>query len=225
MKTKILKLFEKYYNHEMSELEKEQFGKSLENDPDMNAQYKEYLSIYEAIGDKESLDLRIKIKEITESHGREGNISDFLKNGYNWLWMAALVTILVCITTIVYLFFNRIEKREKFLTGVYHEVYFPSGNLGRELAKFEQRNVGLEVYAPGDTIFFNKNEPIYFNWHLGFDEPLILDLINQQGRIIYTSGKPVLCPHVVNVPLQEGLVVYRLRTEKVFYHMGFIYLR
>lgn len=225
MKTKYLKLFERYYNHEMPEPEREQFEKDLENDQDMNAQYKEYLSIYEAISDKETLDLRVKIKEITESHEKEGNIPDFLRNGYNWFWMAALITILVCITTIIYLFFDRIEKREKFLTEVYNEVYFPSGNLGRELAKFEQRNVGLKVDAPGDTIFYDKNGPVYFNWFLGFKEPLILDLINQQGRIVYTSGKPVFSPHVVTAPLQEGLVVYRLRTEKVFYHMGFIYLR
>lgn len=224
MKTKYLKLFERYYNQEMSEAEKEQFEQSLESDKELNSAFREYLSIYEAIGDLETLDLRKKLKDITDSGSDERRNSDFFKQGYNWFWMAALVIILVCITTLTYLLFDRIEKREQFMAEYNIPVEIHSRGLENELTKFDQRNAGLVVNAPGDTIFINREGPVVFSWYLGSYEPLILDLINQQGRVIYTSGTRVTSPHVVPGPLPGGMIVYRLRTEKEFYHMGFIFL-
>lgn len=225
MKTKNFKLFEKYYNKEMSDPEREQFERSLETDQEMNASFKEYLSIYDAISDKETLDLRRKLTDISKEEGVDQKTTDFLGQGRNWLWMAALMTILICLTTIIYMFFDRLEKREKFLTEVYHGIYTNPGNLERELTKFDQRNVGLEVDAPGDTIFIDRHGPIYFQWHFDFEEPLILDLIDQQGNVIYNSGRFITSPFTVKGSFPGGLVVYRFRTEKEFYYMGFMFLK
>jgi hypothetical protein len=225
MKTKNLKLFEKYYNKEMSDTEREQFERNLETDKEMNALFKEYLSIYDAISDKETLDLRRKLIDISRAEEDDNKSRDFLSQGRNWFWIAALMTILICLTAIMYMFFDRIEKREKFIAEVYQGIYAHPGNMERELTKFDQRNVGFQVDAPGDTIFINKQGPIYFQWHLDFEEPLILDFIDQQGKVIYNSGKFITSPFTVKGTFPGGMIVYRFRTEKEFYYMGFMFLK
>jgi hypothetical protein len=54
---------------------------------------------------------------------------------------------------------------------------------------------------------------------------LILELINQEGKIIFSSGKYVESPYLLDKPIPGGIMVYRFRTETEAYYMGFLCLR
>jgi hypothetical protein len=225
MKTKYLKQFEKYHNGEMEPSEKASFEESLTKDPELNASYVEYLSIYEAIGDKDLLDLRIKLKEILEENARKKDSPDFFMHGYNWLWMAALITIIVSFTVIISLMITSGDKGGQFASG----ISVPESNgysaLDKELKRFEQRNVDFKLELPKDPIAHNRKDPLLFKWTVNSTNPLILDLIDLEGQVIFSSGKAIESPYLVIKKLPDGMIVYRFRTETESYFLGFLYLK
>jgi hypothetical protein len=225
MKTKHFNQFERYFNGEMEPGEKASFEEVLSNDRDLNAEYQEYLGIYEAISDQETLDLRIKLKEIREANARKKKGNDFLSQGYNWLWMAALITIIISFTTIVSLLIKQLEPKEQIAFEVVTDQNQDPTGLARELIRFEQRNMDFHLESPKDSIFLNRNNPLLFKWNVNSTDPLILELINMQGKIVFSSDKPVESPYVIKKKLPGGVVVYRFRTDKEAYQLGFLYLR
>jgi hypothetical protein len=224
MKRKYFERFERYYNGEMKPEEKESFEKSLSGDPDLSASYQEYLSIYDAIRDQESLELRIKLKEIREENTMKIKGSGFLSQGYNWLWMAALITIIISFATIVSLLVYRMESKQVAYEVITTEKQDLS-DLDRELIKFEQRNMDFKLESPRDSIFINRMNPLVFKWTVNSTDPLILELIDGQGKIVFSSVKPVASPYTINEILPEGIMVYRFRTNTEAYHLGFLYFR
>jgi hypothetical protein len=225
MNTKFLKQFEKYFNGEMEPEEKASFEESLQKDPELNAAYAEYLSIYDAIGDKDLLELRIKLKEILNENARKKDAPDFFMQGYNWLWMAALITIMISFTVIISLIITRSDKDDQFAS----EISVPGSNgyntLDKELKRFEQRNVDFKLELPKDPISFNRKDPLLFKWTVNSTNPLILDLIDMEGQVIFSSGRAIESPYLVIKKLPNGMLVYRFRTETESYYMGFLYLK
>jgi hypothetical protein len=225
MKTKYLKQFEKYYNGEMEPDEKASFEEALSDDQELNASYKEYLSIYEALSDHEILDLRMKLKEIREENARDKNYPDFFRHGYNWLWMAALITIIISFTLIVSLMINRAKLKDQLASGINTAEIHKYSALDGELMKFKQRNVELILESPKDSLFFHREDPLRFQWTVNLSDPLILDLIDWEGKIVFSSVKPVTSPYVVKKKLPGGMLVYRLRTDTESYYIGFLFLK
>jgi hypothetical protein len=225
MNTKYLKQFERYYNDEMEPEEKATFEQSLAQDQDLKSAYQEYLDIYEAIADKETLDLRIKLKEIREENAKKNKGIYFLSQGYNWLWMAALITIIISFTTIVSLMIRRLEAREKYAFELSAPVNQDMSSLDRELTRFSQRQIEFNLDSPKDSVFLNRKNPILFKWYVNSTEPLILELIDWQGRIVFTSGGPVESPYLVKKKLPGGIIAYRFRTETEAFRLGFLYLK
>lgn len=225
MKTKDLIQFELYCNGEMEPDEKEAFEESLEKDPELKASYQEYLDIYEAIADKETLELRMKLKEIREENSRSKPAGDFLGQGYNWLWMAALITVIISFTTLVGIMIRRIEMREKFAYTYSTPEKQDTGGLDRELTRFGQRQVNFNIESPKDSLYLSRSHPILFKWTVDSTEPLILDLINGQGIIVFSSGGPVQSPFIVDAWLPGGIIAYRFRTKTEVFRIGFLYMR
>jgi hypothetical protein len=225
MKTNDLKLFERYYNGEMDSTEKAAFEKSLTEDLELNASYHEYLSIYEAIGDKETMDLRIKLREIREQHARKKKGRDFLDQGNNWLWMAALITVIISFSIITSIIISRQHDKEQFASEFIIPEYKEMSDFDRELMKFGMRNMEFKLESPVDSIFLNRKNPITFKWTVNSSNPLIIELIDYKGRIVFSTVDPVGSPYKINKPLPGGIMVYRFRTEKETYHLGFLYLR
>jgi hypothetical protein len=225
MNAKYLKQFEKYYNGEMEPAERASFEESLSRNPELDASFKEYLSIYDAIGDRDMLDLRIKLREIREELDRDRNRPDFFRHSYNWLWMAALITIIVSFTTIVSLLIAKVEWKNQVATELNTVDIHEYGALDRELMKFEQRNMDFNLESPKDSIFFSRKDPLLFQWTVNSTDPLILELIDWEGKIIFSSGKPALSPYLVKMQLPGGILVYRFRTDKEAYYIGFLFLK
>lgn len=225
MNTNNLKQFEDYYNGEMGPEEKASFEESLLKDPALNASYNEYLGIYEAIADQDSLELRIKLKEIREENARKKNSSDFFGYGYNWLWMAALLTIIISFTVIVSIMITRVDNEDKFVSASNAIVLPAYSALDIELKRFEQRNVEFNLESPKNVISYTRKDPLLFRWTVNATNPLILDLIDLDGHIVFTSGKYIESPYILNKKLPEGMLVYRFRTESESFSIGFLYLR
>ena len=225
MKTKYFNQFERYYNGEMEPEEKASFEKSLLSDPDLNQAYQEYLSIYDAIRDKDSLDLRIKLREIREENSRKRKGTDFLNQGNNWLWMAALITVIISFTTIVSLLIKQLGPKEQYAYEIVTDPNQDNSNFSRELTKFEQRNMDFKLESPKDSFFLNRKNPLLFIWTVNSTDPLILELIDWRGQIVFSSGQPVESPYQIKKNLPGGVMVYRFRTETEAYHLGFLYLK
>jgi len=225
MNTKYLKQFENYYNGEMEPEEKASFERSLSQDPELNASYKEYLIIYDAIGDKDVLDLRIKLKEIREENARNRNRPDFFRYGYNWLWMAALITIIISFTIITSLLIAKVDWNDEVTSALNAVDIHEYSALDRELMKFEQRNIDFKLESPKDSIFFNRKYPLLFKWTVDSTYPLILELIDWEGKIVFSSDKPAISPYLVKKKLPGGIMVYRFRTDTEAYYIGFLFLK
>jgi hypothetical protein len=225
MNTRYLKQFEKYYNGEMEPAEKASFEELLSQNPELNAAYKEYLSIYEAIGDQEILDLRIKLKELRDERKRNNYGPDFMMRNRNWLWLAALITIIISFTVIVSLLITKVDWKDQAASEFKSIEINDHNALNWELIKFSQRKTNFMLQSPKDSIFHNRKEPILFQWTVDSTDLLILDLIDWEGKIVYTSGKTVASPYVVKKKFREGVLVYRFRSETESYYLGFLILK
>jgi hypothetical protein len=225
MKTKYLKLLEKYHNGEMEEGEKASFEESLLQDRELNADYLEYLSIYEAIGDEETLDLRIKLRELRDEKYRNNNGSDFMMRNRNWLWLAALITVIISFTVIVSLLITSSAWKDQSAFGVRSVEAYDHSGMNRELMKYEQRNANFALESPKDTVFHNRKEPILFKWTVDTTTPLILDLIDWEGKIVFSSGQPVTSPCIVKKKLKEGILAFRFRSDTESYYLGFLFMK
>lgn len=225
MNTKYLKQFEMYNNDEMEPEEKAAFEKSLSLNMELNSSFKEYLSILDAIRDRDAMDLRIKLKEIREENSRNISGSDFFRHSYNWLWMAALLTIMISFTVIVSLLITKTGSDNQVASDFNSVEIREYSALDRELMKFEQRNMDFKLESPKDAIFFSKKDPLVFKWTVDPAFPLILELIDWEGNIVFSSGKYSISPYLVKSKLPGGILVYRFRTETESCYIGFLFLK
>ncbi|MCK9399876.1 MAG: hypothetical protein M0Q51_07780 [Bacteroidales bacterium] len=225
MNTKYIKQFEKYYNGEMDPEEKGSFEESLSQNPELNADYQEYLSIYEAIGDQETLDLRVKLKELRNEWNRNSNGADFIMNSRNWLWLAALITVIISFTVIVSLLITKADWKDQTASEIKSVEINDFSALNRELIKFKQRKTNFMLESPKNSVFHNRKDPILFQWTVDSTNLLILDLIDWEGKIVFSSGTAVVSPYLVKKKLPEGILVYRFRSETESYYLGFLLLK
>lgn len=224
MNTKYLKLLEKFHNGEMEPAEKASFEESLSQNPELNAAYLEYLSIYEAIGDHETLDLRIKLRELRDEKYRNNNGTDFIMRNRNWLWLAALITVIISFTVIVSLLITGTDLKDQSAAGFESLEVYDYNGLNRELMKFEQRKSNFTLESPKDSVFHMRKDPILFKWTVDSTAPLILDLIDWEGKIVFSSGEPVTSPYVVKKKLKDGILAFRFRSDTESYYLGFLFL-
>lgn len=225
MNTKYLKILEKYHNGEMKPSEKVSFEESLIRNPELNASWQEYLSIYEAIGDQETLDLRNKLKELREEKNRSNSGTDFIMRNRNWLWLAALITLMISFTVIVSLLITKVDWKEQSAAGFNGIENYDYNGLNRELMKFKQRKTNFALESPKDSVFHYRKDPILFKWTVDTASPLILDMIDWEGKIVFSSGQPVSSPYVVKKKFQEGVLAFRFRSETESYYLGFLFLK
>jgi hypothetical protein len=225
MKTKNLKLFEKYYNGQMSHEEKVDFDTLLSSDPELSAEFKEYLSIYDAISDQDTLDLRIKLREIREENSKDRSTLDFFSFGYNWLWVAAILAIIVSFTTIISLLISDLEMDKQIIAESMVVTSAPVSQLDRELSRFEQRHSDFKLVSPLDPIIYRNVTPLEFRWTISAVDKLMIELIDKNGTIVYSSGRPVASPYKVRSKLPSGILLFRFRTENEAYHLGFLLIK
>ena len=225
MNTKYLKILEKYHNGEMEPSEKASFEESLTSDPELNASYQEYLSIYEAIGDQDTLDLRNKLRELRNEKNRNDDGANFINRNRNWIWLAALITVIISFTVVISLLITKADWKEQSAAGLNSIEVYDYNGLNRELMKFKERKTNFALESPKDSVLHDRREPILFKWTVDTTSPLILDLIDWEGKIVFSSGQPVTSPYLVKKNFKEGVLAYRFRSDTESYYLGFLLLR
>lgn len=224
MKTKYLKLFERYHNGEMEEPEKEKFQSQLQIDLEMANDFREYLSIYEALKDRETLELRSKLNEIKDEFRQSRKKDRFMNDKTNWLLVAALFILIAGITLITSFFVLTLKEQKKYVASVEAGFFKEYVALDAELSRFDQRNVGFTLLEPESPFSLDRNKPLKLSWTVNSDDPLILELINWDGKIIFSSKGNVKSPYVIKRPLPAGIFIYRFRTSTQAYGLGFLFL-
>ena len=225
MNTKYLKILEKYHNGEMEPSEKASFEESLTSDPELNATYQEYLSIYEAIGDQDTLDLRNKLRELRNEKNRNDDGANFINRNRNWIWLAALITVIISFTVVISLLITKADWKEQSAAGLNSIEVYDYNGLNRELMKFKERKTNFALESPKDSVLHDRREPILFKWTVDTTSPLILDLIDWEGKIVFSSDQPVTSPYLVKKNFKEGVLAYRFRSDTESYYLGFLLLR
>lgn len=101
---KYLKRFEAYQNGDLNPDELNSFMKDLKHDQEMQAAWKEYLSMMEAFSDKEAVSLRDKLEK---SFDRQQHIkfNNYSKN--LWIKASAAAIIILAMGTLLYFFCAR----------------------------------------------------------------------------------------------------------------------
>ena len=225
MKTKYLDLFEKFSNGEMTSEEASSFEQQLKDDAEMAAAYQEYGQILEALDDKETLSLMAKLREIREEESKKGGRHRFLNTGNNWIWLAALLTIVVSFTIIVsMLIYNYTTNRKNTkLTAAAMEEK-ARANLNAELMKYGMRTHGMTLEEPSDSSSFIVKGDIFFKWTVDSTYNLLMDVLDDEGKIVFKSHRPIESPFVFRKKLKEGIYIFRFRDDKETFNVIALYL-
>ena len=228
MRSEKIKLFEKYFNHEMGEAEKKQFEIQLEEDTVLKKEFEEYKSIYDAIGDKEVLELRRHLKKLGEKHrsGRSGG--RIIGNGNHWFWLAAVLIICLSLVGMAYLWlaspltpqFLGMNRTPETLQ---QEVY-DLDPAYEELIRYRVRSVDFQLFQPHDSLVLDVESEVRFEWNYTSAEELYFDVMNKYGEVVISMGPGLLNPLILKDKFQHGVYVYRFRTDSETIYTGLFFV-
>jgi hypothetical protein len=223
MKTRHLKLLEKFFNGEMSEEEKKDFEHTRKNDPELDRDFMEYQQILESLKDTELLELRKKLNEIREEGSRPGDIISFFRGDNNWIWLAALLTIIVALTFVISLLVSEVRHNEPAsLSNVVMPDSTAMDKLSLELRKFSMRKHGMALDIPLISQEFYRKENILFNWSVDSTYNLLLDVIDKEGNVVFVSHRPIESPFVFKRRMKNGSYIFRFRDDKETFSLTMI---
>ncbi|MFO7614674.1 MAG: hypothetical protein R6W71_08565 [Bacteroidales bacterium] len=226
MKTKHLKILEQYFNGEMTPAEMASFEESLETDPELNASFREYQLITEALGDQDTMDLRSKLKDIRKEHrlGKSGR--DFLSQNNNWMWLAALLVLMICFTIVLSLLVRVENQRKQLIAKENMPVTSRFSQLDLELMKYDTRNRNLlTLESPKDSSIIDKHPGLVFRWQTDTTLFLKLDLISRDGSVVFTTRQNIESPYYLPGVFPEGFYVFRFHDDTYSYYQGVMYLK
>ncbi len=229
MTARYLKRIERYLNGEMEFEERSAFEAELQKNNDLKKAYDEHLEIYDALHDREAIDLRLQLKDIHKEHvsGKKGRI--FPLGSRNLLWLAAAVIISLGVASMVIYYalqgstnrnFNLSANREQLLD---NEIY-KLPHIYDELLKYRFRSEELDLKIPEDSSIYMRRQDIIFKWEFHSAYPVYLDIIEKNGDLVYESVKPVTSPHTVYKNLPRGVYIYRFHSDDVALTYGIFYV-
>jgi hypothetical protein len=228
MKSQHLKIFERYSNNEMDSREKAEFEERLRNDEVFLKDYEEYKEIYESIGDKEVIELRKQLKKIG------GGISKNKKRGpgggldRRWFWLAAVFIVSLSIVSITYLWItspmNSRFQGFGWLPEKTDSLIYELDPTYKELLRYRVRSDEFNLDQPRDSLVVSRNSSIQFVWRSRISEPVYFDILNKNGKLVFSAGKPIESPFIFKEHLPRGIYVYRFRTPDITIHTGLFYI-
>ncbi|MBW6459877.1 MAG: hypothetical protein K0B08_04825 [Bacteroidales bacterium] len=226
MKTKHLKLLERYFNGEMTPAEMVSLEESLHSDPELNAAFREYQLITEALSDQDTIDLRGKLKDIRDEYNRGRSGRDFLSHNNNWVWLAALLVMVICFTIVLSMLISVENQRKQLLTMEHVQFTSRFSYLDLELMKYGSRNHDLiTLESPKDSCIFDRSPGLVFSWRTDTTLSLKLDIISRDGMVVFTTRQNIESPYYLPGVFPEGFYVFRLRDDSISYYQGIMYLK
>jgi hypothetical protein len=228
MKTKFLKTIERYFNGEMDKQEREQFESDLGSNPLLKKEFDECKAVYEAIGDKESLQLRRQLKEIARGFEKgEGRIG-IRRVRNEWVWLAALLIISISIISIVYSLVNS-PLTSQYLA-LRDNVRNTSSGTFRldpvydDMMRYRLRSSEFILECPRDSLVVEKRSDVLFRWTTSIEGPFILEILNRHGALVFSSADPISSPYTFSKNIPVGIYIVRIRTatQAVCYRLLYV---
>jgi hypothetical protein len=223
-----LSLFERYFNQEMGEAEKKQFELRLEKDTVFRKEFEEYRSIYDAISDKEVMELRKHLKKLGDKH-RDGRLGGKITGyGKQWFWLAALLIISLSIVSILY-FWMSSPLTPQFLgmrlgsKNLQQEIY-DLDPAYKEMVRYRVRSEDFQLKEPHDSLVVDKKSEIRFDWSYFMTEQLYFDVLNKSGELVISMGPDLPKPLILKKKFQRGVYVYRFRTASDTIYTGLFFV-
>lgn len=216
MKTKYLKTIERYFNGEMDQAEREAFEAGLRDNILMKREFEEYQAIYEAISDREAIELRKQLKDIAAGFAKGEGRNGGWKISGEWQWLAALFIISISVVAVVYFLVN------SPLTGQY--LAFRQGArtidngtyrldpVYNDLMRYRVRSADFILECPRDSLVVEKKSDVLFRWTSSVEGPFVLEILDRHGKIIFTSSSPLSNPYVFSKNIPIGVYIVRIRT-------------
>jgi hypothetical protein len=133
--------------------------------------------------------------------------------------------VIISFTVVISLLITKADWKEQSAAGLNSIEVYDYNGLNRELMKFKERKTNFALESPKDSVLHDRREPILFKWTVDTTSPLILDLIDWEGKIVFSSGQPVTSPYLVKKKFKEGVLAYRFRSDTESYYLGFLLLR
>lgn len=228
MKTNHLKVIERYLNQEMTGAEKKEFEQRLLDDPALKSEYDEYIAIYEALSDRETLELRRSLKKIGEEYIEKKDSKGKRRNLNNIFWLAALLIISISLISVTYLLVRSPLASHFFglrigAHNIENQIYRLEPAYA-EAVRYRVRSEGFHLLMPHDSLVVEKNADILFKWNLDIQEPITLDVMNKFGMVVFSSRRSLDSPFKLEKNLPNGIYVFRFRTDKATLYTGLFYV-
>jgi len=228
MKTKYLKVIERYLDNRMDQEERRQFEDRLQDDEALRREFDEYKGIYEAISDRDTLELRKDLKEIGRNFREKKGPAHNGRELNSLIWLAALLIISLSVVSITYMMLNSPLAPHIFRVGI---GYSSSGSqiyqldpASAEIFRYKIRSENFHLESPRDSLIVEKRNKLVFTWKMTDPKPVILDILNRHGQIVFSTGKAVQSPFIFSRNIREGIYIYRFRTESDTIHTGLFYV-
>ena len=229
MKTNYFKLIEKYFNQQMDEKERADFEDQLMENDSLRAEYDEYKEIYEAIGDKEIIELRRSLKKIGEKYkgDEDGNHgSGQIVNG--WFWIAALLIISISIISVTYMLVNSSLTKQVLGFNIGSEIIrdriYRLEPAYAEIIRYRVRSEDFHLESPRDSVVVERRSEIVFSWNTSIKETIFLDVLNKYGKVIFTTGVTGKNRYIFSKKIPQGIFVFRFRTLSDTIYTGLFYV-
>lgn len=228
MKTKYLKIIDKYFNQQMDESEKRDFEALLKENPALKRELEEYKAVYEAIGDNETMELRKELRKIGQEFSAGQHVRRPKGPPQNFLWIAALLIISLSVISITYMLVN--SSITSYMVG----MRLGSANITNQLYRLEPayaeffryriRSEEFQLLSPRDSLVVERKKDITFSWDTDIQGPLFVDVMNKTGRVVFTSEALTGASYVLSRNFHPGIYVYRFRTDHNTLYTGLFYV-
>jgi hypothetical protein len=195
-----------------------------EKDPGLNEAFREYEQVLESLKDSEILELRKKLRELREQDIKSGRRSRFMDGSGNWMWLAAVLTIVLSFTIIIGLLVRQLEDNATVASIIPMEKQ-SFENLNKELMKFGIRDHGMTLEIPKDHSIHRKRGYIRFQWSVDSTYNLLLDVIDREGNVVFVSDRPLESPYFFRKKMKSGMYIFRFRDDKEAFNLSVLYLK
>jgi hypothetical protein len=212
----------------MNPEEREQFESDLKINPFLKREYEEYKAVYDAIGDKETLELRRQMKEIARGFEKGEGWIGIRKIRNEWVWLAALIIVSLSIIFVVHSLVN------SPFTSQYLALRDGARNISNgtfrldpvydDMMRYRLRSTEFILECPRDSLVVEKKSDVLFRWTTSIEGPFILEILNRHGALVFSSATPISSPYTFSKNIPVGVYIVRIRTatQAVCYRLLYV---
>lgn len=225
-----LKRVERYLNDAMEVAERQRFEEELLHNASLKKTLERVKEIYSMLEDTESIQLRQQLQAIFRKYPGDGQVRSMFPPGARWMMIAAVFVILIGVAavTIFSIRYNAWLKDPKAFensAGLFRRDVYTLPPAYADLMKYQIRSEKFTLRQPADSAMLTTKSDIIFKWDSFYDDPLTLEVLNRNGRLVYKSSRPVTSPYLLPTRLNRGAYIVRFRSEHEAVNYSVIFVK